>query len=133
MPELIAVKLSLNLKEINAIKGSQGISGKNFHGSEHNGDNFENNNTMSCSNDVDMRMPIDIQPCAYSMKHDFILSPSWNVVVFSPGAGAGAVTVAPEDLPIKMEVGIEDCLHIEFEYNKSKYHLQVNKNIRKLE
>mmetsp|Transcript_10622 Transcript_10622/g.22577 ORF Transcript_10622/g.22577 Transcript_10622/m.22577 type:complete len:304 (-) Transcript_10622:662-1573(-) len=24
---------------------------------------------------------------------------------------------------IKMEVGIEDCLHIEFEYNKSKYHL----------
>jgi len=25
--------------------------------------------------------------------------------------------------PIKMEVGIEDCLHIEFEYNKSKYHL----------
>ncbi|KAH8982353.1 vacuolar protein sorting 26, isoform CRA_b [Lactarius hatsudake] len=23
---------------------------------------------------------------------------------------------------IKMEVGIEDCLHIEFEYNKSKYH-----------
>ena len=29
----------------------------------------------------------------------------------------------PEDLnsSIKMEVGIEDCLHIEFEYNKSKY------------
>jgi len=25
---------------------------------------------------------------------------------------------------IKMEVGIEDCLHIEFEYNKQKYHLQ---------
>jgi len=24
---------------------------------------------------------------------------------------------------IKMEVGIEDCLHIEFEYQKSKYHL----------
>mmetsp|Transcript_12966 Transcript_12966/g.33085 ORF Transcript_12966/g.33085 Transcript_12966/m.33085 type:complete len:297 (-) Transcript_12966:1204-2094(-) len=24
---------------------------------------------------------------------------------------------------IKMEVGIEDCLHIEFEYEKSKYHL----------
>jgi len=22
--------------------------------------------------------------------------------------------------PIKMEVGIEECLHIEFEYNKSK-------------
>eukprot|EP00479_Gromia_sphaerica_P014221 TRINITY_DN833_c0_g1_i1.p3 TRINITY_DN833_c0_g1~~TRINITY_DN833_c0_g1_i1.p3 ORF type:complete len:87 (+),score=22.33 TRINITY_DN833_c0_g1_i1:393-653(+) len=23
-----------------------------------------------------------------------------------------------------MEVGIEDCLHIEFEYDKSKYHLE---------
>uniref|UniRef100_A0A6M2DW70 Vacuolar protein sorting-associated protein 26 n=1 Tax=Xenopsylla cheopis TaxID=163159 RepID=A0A6M2DW70_XENCH len=28
------------------------------------------------------------------------------------------------NVPIKMEVGIEDCLHIEFEYNKSKYHLK---------
>ncbi|KAF8413377.1 hypothetical protein HHK36_001358 [Tetracentron sinense] len=28
------------------------------------------------------------------------------------------------DNSIKMEVGIEDCLHIEFEYNKSKYHLK---------
>lgn len=25
---------------------------------------------------------------------------------------------------IKMEVGIEECLHIEFEYNKSGYHLK---------
>lgn len=25
---------------------------------------------------------------------------------------------------LKMEVGIEDCLHIEFEYDKSAYHLQ---------
>ncbi|KAJ3322181.1 Vacuolar protein sorting-associated protein 26B [Boothiomyces sp. JEL0866] len=25
---------------------------------------------------------------------------------------------------IKMEVGIEECLHIEFEYNKAKYHLR---------
>lgn len=32
---------------------------------------------------------------------------------------------APEgNSNIKMEVGIEDCLHIEFEYNKSKYHLK---------
>lgn len=32
----------------------------------------------------------------------------------------------PPDLnnTIKMEVGIEDCLHIEFEYDKSKYHLK---------
>lgn len=27
--------------------------------------------------------------------------------------------------PFKMEVGIEDCLHIEFEYNRQKYHLRV--------
>lgn len=27
---------------------------------------------------------------------------------------------------IKMEVGIEDCLHIEFEFDKQKYHLQVS-------
>lgn len=25
--------------------------------------------------------------------------------------------------PLKMEVGIEDCLHIEFEYDRQKYHL----------
>ncbi|GIL50500.1 hypothetical protein Vafri_6639 [Volvox africanus] len=27
-------------------------------------------------------------------------------------------------VPIKMEVGIEDCLHIEFEYDNAKYHLR---------
>ena len=27
--------------------------------------------------------------------------------------------------PVKLEVGIEDCLHIEFEFNKRGYHLQV--------
>mmetsp|Transcript_6728 Transcript_6728/g.6952 ORF Transcript_6728/g.6952 Transcript_6728/m.6952 type:complete len:332 (-) Transcript_6728:45-1040(-) len=27
-------------------------------------------------------------------------------------------------LPMKMEVGIEECLHIEFEYNKNNYHLK---------
>ena len=33
--------------------------------------------------------------------------------------------VAPEiNNSIKMEVGIEDCLHIEFEYAKAKYHLK---------
>ena len=29
-----------------------------------------------------------------------------------------------DDTSIKMEVGIEDCLHIEFQYNRHKYHLQ---------
>jgi len=34
-------------------------------------------------------------------------------------------TSVPEvNHPIKMEVGIEDCLHIEFEYNRSKYHMK---------
>jgi len=33
-------------------------------------------------------------------------------------------TVPDTNTNIKMEVGIEDCLHIEFEYNKSKYHLK---------
>jgi vacuolar protein sorting-associated protein 26 len=33
--------------------------------------------------------------------------------------------IPPEsNAPIKMDVGIEDCLHIEFEYSKSKYHLK---------
>ena len=31
---------------------------------------------------------------------------------------------------IKMEVGIEDCLHIEFEYNKSKYESNILMIIR---
>ncbi|CAE7846830.1 vps26b, partial [Symbiodinium sp. KB8] len=35
-----------------------------------------------------------------------------------------ALHPAPElNTTIKMEVGIENCLHIEFEYSKSKYHL----------
>lgn len=35
------------------------------------------------------------------------------------------IAVPPEiNNSIKMEVGIEDCLHIEFEYSKSKYHLK---------
>jgi hypothetical protein len=33
---------------------------------------------------------------------------------------------APQ-VPLKMEVGIEDCLHIEFEYDRQKYHLQVER------
>lgn len=34
---------------------------------------------------------------------------------------------------IKMEVGIEDCLHIEFEYNKSKYELIPQLQLRERE
>ena len=36
-----------------------------------------------------------------------------------------AIQTAPEiNDTLKMEVGIEDCLHIEFEYSKAKYHLK---------
>ena len=44
-----------------------------------------------------------------------VAAPS-NHLVKSVSEGTG-------HLPIKMEVGIEDCLHIEFEYDRSKYHL----------
>lgn len=40
----------------------------------------------------------------------------------SSGAVAAAGSRAPS-APIRMEVGIEDALHIEFEFNKSHYHL----------
>lgn len=30
----------------------------------------------------------------------------------------------PPQQPVKLEVGIEDCLHIEFEYDRQKYHLK---------
>jgi vacuolar protein sorting-associated protein 26 len=36
----------------------------------------------------------------------------------------GPDLAAPPQQPIKMEVGIEDCLHIEFEYDKARYHLK---------
>uniref|UniRef100_A0A7E4ZT28 Vacuolar protein sorting-associated protein 26 n=1 Tax=Panagrellus redivivus TaxID=6233 RepID=A0A7E4ZT28_PANRE len=36
-----------------------------------------------------------------------------------------ALSTFPDtDGNLKMEVGIEDCLHIEFEYNRSRYHLK---------
>jgi vacuolar protein sorting-associated protein 26 len=42
------------------------------------------------------------------------------------GAGVGGAAVAAgadPDSPVKLEVGIEDCLHIEFEYSRTRYHL----------
>jgi len=42
----------------------------------------------------------------------------YDVAVFMP-------TIEPEETKtIKMEVGIEECLHIEFEYQKNKFHLR---------
>uniref|UniRef100_A0A8C6BIA8 VPS26 retromer complex component A n=1 Tax=Monodon monoceros TaxID=40151 RepID=A0A8C6BIA8_MONMO len=42
----------------------------------------------------------------------------YDLIVHEPG------TYPDVNNSIKMEVGTEDCLHIEFEYNKSKYHLK---------
>ncbi|PFX17108.1 Vacuolar protein sorting-associated protein 26B-B [Stylophora pistillata] len=55
-------------------------------------------------------------------------TPDRYVVRHSGGVELGT---AKEISSIKMEVGIEDCLHIEFEYNKSKYHLK-KKNVGKI-
>lgn len=42
----------------------------------------------------------------------------------APSSGAVAAAGSrPPSAPIRMEVGIEDALHIEFEFNKSHYHL----------
>lgn len=52
--------------------------------------------------------------------------------VFSPILSCFSAQVNPQAIAneapaqgIKMEVGIEDCLHIEFEFDKQKYHLKV--------
>ena len=45
-------------------------------------------------------------------------------IVHEEGFLVQVATESPEtNNAIKMEVGIEDCLHIEFEYNKSKYQI----------
>lgn len=43
--------------------------------------------------------------------------------VASPSSGAVSASPSRLSAPIRMEVGIEDALHIEFEFNKSHYHL----------
>ena len=41
------------------------------------------------------------------------------------GGGVDAAALAGDpDAPILLEVGIEDCLHIEFQYSRMRYHLQ---------
>ncbi|XP_028058572.1 vacuolar protein sorting-associated protein 26A-like isoform X2 [Camellia sinensis] len=47
-----------------------------------------------------------------------------NVVVYQDFVVRNYTPLPSINNSIKMEVGIEDCLHIEFEYNKSKYHLK---------
>ena len=43
--------------------------------------------------------------------------------ISSPTSTSSTSTPSTSTPPIKMEVGIEDCLHIEFEYEKASYHL----------
>ena len=45
-------------------------------------------------------------------------------LAFAASRSATASEEPEANNSIKMEVGIEDCLHIEFEYNHSKYHLK---------
>jgi vacuolar protein sorting-associated protein 26 len=60
----------------------------------------------------------------YFVKLTVLRSYASNVVKESDFA-VQAITPDPDsDQSIKMEVGIEDCLHIEFEYNKRFYHLK---------
>ncbi|CAN1228091.1 Vacuolar protein sorting-associated protein 26A [Linum grandiflorum] len=47
-----------------------------------------------------------------------------NSLLQSPLLPCNARRSCPCFSLVQMEVGIEDCLHIEFEYNKSKYHLK---------
>lgn len=60
-------------------------------------------------------------------------SPLWSGQGAGAGAGASASSSAATGTAtsessngtgVKLEVGIEDCLHIEFEYDKTKYHLK---------
>eukprot|EP00697_Spironema_sp_BW2_P006922 gnl/Spiro4/21106_TR10295_c0_g1_i1.p1 gnl/Spiro4/21106_TR10295_c0_g1~~gnl/Spiro4/21106_TR10295_c0_g1_i1.p1 ORF type:complete len:296 (-),score=50.41 gnl/Spiro4/21106_TR10295_c0_g1_i1:140-1027(-) len=55
----------------------------------------------------------------------FTMVKTWSNLVEEADFFVHNVQPAPEiNTSIKLEVGIEDCLHIEFEYNKSKYHLK---------
>ncbi|KAL8136654.1 hypothetical protein V2J09_002655 [Rumex salicifolius] len=47
-----------------------------------------------------------------------------NIVEYQDFVVRNYTPAPPVNNSIKMEVGIEDCMHIEFEYNKSKYHLK---------
>ncbi|KAJ7960453.1 Vacuolar protein sorting-associated [Quillaja saponaria] len=47
-----------------------------------------------------------------------------NIVEYQDFVVRNYTPPPPINNSIKMEVGIEDCLHIEFEYSKSKYHLK---------
>nr|ODN88569.1 vacuolar protein sorting 26 [Cryptococcus depauperatus CBS 7841] len=58
-------------------------------------------------------------------QYRYYLRVSMNRAVKEREVWVHSYRMPPEaNVGIKMEVGIEDCLHIEFEYNKAKYHLK---------
>ncbi|WVO18227.1 hypothetical protein L204_105935 [Cryptococcus depauperatus] len=60
-----------------------------------------------------------------NVKLRYYLRVSMNRAVKEREVWVHSYRMPPEaNVGIKMEVGIEDCLHIEFEYNKAKYHLK---------
>jgi vacuolar protein sorting-associated protein 26 len=54
---------------------------------------------------------------------NFVKEEEFAVQNFQTIAAQAIASEAPPQ-PIKMEVGIEDCLHIEFEFDRQKYHLK---------
>ena len=60
----------------------------------------------------------------YVVKVTIVRSFRGSVVTDFPFCVRNTTTLPEINNSIKMEVGIEDCLHIEFEYKKSKYHLK---------
>lgn len=87
------------------------------------------NSPVQSSQPHDPRCSITIAPCATLTEGDFpcryflraTVSRRLNDVVKEMDIVVHTLSTYPElNSSIKMEVGIEDCLHIEFEYNKSK-------------
>jgi len=61
----------------------------------------------------------------YFIKFTILVKKTLSNVVAEKDFWVNILSVEPEiNNSLKMEVGIEDTLHIEFEYNKAKYHLK---------
>lgn len=84
---------------------------------------------MQSSQPCDPHRFISVAPCATLIEGEFpcryflraTVSRRLNDVVKEMDIVVHTLSTYPElNSSIKMEVGIEDCLHIEFEYNKSK-------------
>ena len=63
----------------------------------------------------------DLWVYSYRMPPETVSLASWDTGSHVTNGGIS------QNSSIKMDVGIEDCLHIEFEYSKSKYHLSTSR------